>query len=844
MWPFRSIAVAMSSLVGSGTAGKHGPRSAIRACALLSAVAVACSASGPDEGAVASHGSALSSIAVEDFSGGVAASDSPGTAGAYRRWYDATYNTFGTPSASTLDGAPAMRIDDGGFANGVYAIFKAAIPADGKYRLSVPARIVEAAGAPNGIRAWQVGAAVGAQAVHRGAGDTMLPGVVASASFTGLTTGDDNALPVQTLETAEFDAHAGDDLLVAFGTDVKSGAWNLGSATWGGSYALVGAISLVSTAPSDGSLVLNDDDGAPRFTQAGPWTVSSGVGQGGGHYRFASAVTAASTATWEGTVAPGYYDVFTSYRAGTNRASAARYTVEADGQTLTVTVNQRRNDNQWVLLGGIDASASGTVRVTLSAADSSPAGTVVIADAVRLVPAAPPVPSAPEMRMAAVTVLDEGMDDPGAIESLIYELARYRYNAVAVHARYRGDATYFPNRADTTYPNVEPRSTRVGSVDVLQEFVTRGHARGLSVFAYVNTHLVTGLTAPNEPSHVVNAHPDWRTYAYNGGSPVVQAADDSTEGMWLEPSLPVVQQYLADVVGDIARNYAIDGVVLDRIRYPQTSFTRTNRDYGYHPDAIARFNLAYGKAGIPDPSDADWIAFRQAQITDTVTVLHDRLEAIDPKLQLLAYPIGRLNDALVFNYQDWSRWLTDGVIDGVLPQIYATDTAAFVTALDAHDAAYGGDRLLGVTLNAFQAGVDLEAQIAAVRARPFAGTSPFRHGTMGDLGYLAPLRRAWAGPAAWPATPWKGAAVQPLSVDGACTTTPGLVRFTVHNPNAWAIPVTWRLPQSGATGEYFAAPGDSSYEETAAKKNVVSQLRWRNELREEQTATGHAKGCL
>lgn len=810
--------------------------------AVLLAMGFVLTASCMSEGPSSGH-AALSETPVDDFGGGVAQANHPESAGAYGVWYDATFNTFGTPSASTLDGALAMRIDDGGFANGVYAIFSGVIPADGTYQISVPVKVVEAAGATHGIRAYQVGVATGAAAVHRGPGSTLLAGTAVSASVAGLTTGDDNALGTQTLVTAPFEANAGDDLLIAFGTDVTSGTWAVNSGTWGGSYALVGAITLLGAeVVDDGSVVLNDDDGAPDFTQAGAWSVSGGVGHGG-HYRFASSGNATSTATWEAEVEPGYYDVQVTYRAGSNRASAARYTVTSGDASFTTSVNQKTRDQQWVYIGGIDAS-SGAIRVTLDAAGSLPSGTVVIADAVRFFPSAAPPVDEPEMRVAAVTIFDD-LDDIGAIQSMVDEIANHHYNAIAVHARFRGDATYIPNRTSARYPNAEPRSPHAGDVDVLAEFVARGHARGLKVFAYVNTHLVTeGAASPTDPHHVVNAHPEWRTYAYNGGTPTVQTSSHDGEGLWLEPALPEVQRYLADIVGDIATNYAIDGVVLDRIRYPQTAFTRENRDFGYHPEAIERFNRRYRKEGVPSPRDADWIAFRQQAITDAVAAIYARLERIDPELLLLAYPIGRLNDARTFNYQDWPTWMTEGVIDGVLPQLY--DAASFNTALTQHAEAYGGDRLLGVSLDAFRAGHDLAGQIESARLSGFAGTSPFRHGTLGDLGYLAHLRQGWDGTAEWPATPWKGSRVEPLDLEGSCTEDTSRRRWRVSNPNAWAIPVEWRVVVTGERGEYFAPPGDSFFEVSLPRRlPELALLSWQTERRTPRVAAAisHPRWC-
>lgn len=787
-------------------------------------------------------GETSAAVTVTNLAGGVVAANHPAGAGQYGVWYDAADNTFGTPVASTLAGAPAMRIDDGGFANGVYAIFPSAIPSAGTWRLQVTVQVVES-GAIDAIDAYQIGAAVGAAAAHRGPNPSLLPALAVSGAYPGLTNGNDTALGPQLVTTSDFVAAAGDDLLVAFGTDVGSGTWTQGSQTWGGSHVIVGDVELLPVAV-DPLLVVDNDDGAPAYTETGAWSQGGSTGYAAGTYRFASAGNAAS-ASWSTALEPGFWEVQAIWRAGANRAAQASYSVTIDGApALAKTVDQRFQDLTWVKLGLVEATAAGTATVTLDAAASAPAGQVVIADAVRFVPSeGPPPVDPPEIRLAAITVFDP-IADVGAIQTTIDRLVDLHYNAVAIHTRYRGDATYFPNKVVATHPNSEPRSPQAGSVDVLEEYVTRGHAAGLRVFAYVNTHLVTsGVDAVANPAHVVNVHPEWRTWAYRQGAPAVQTVADDSEGLWLEPALPAVREYLVDVVGDIADNYAIDGVILDRIRYPQTTFTRPNRDFGYHPDAVASFNFWYGKSGTPDPYDTDWIEFRQRAITRTVDAIHDELEAIDPQLLLLAYPLGRFTDAREFAYQDWPTWLRDRHIDGVLPQIYNTDLGAFSGSLAQHRAAYGGDRLVGVTLNAFTAGVDLPAQMELARAQGFDGSSPFRHGVMDALGYNEAIAEPWNGIAPFPATPWKGADVLDLSLRPSCDApAPAVRRWRVHNDNAWAVEIEWWSVGTGEHGVAFAAPGDSFFETKSPKGIGVVLLGWRDEDEHPRVATQVAIG--
>ncbi|MEM9194483.1 MAG: family 10 glycosylhydrolase [Myxococcota bacterium] len=775
-----------------------------------------CSQPGSDIGTHNAH--------LGDFSGGVVAENHPEGAGRYGVFYDATHNTFGTPSAATLDGVPAMRIEDGGFTNGVYAIFERSIPADGTYRLEVPMLVVEtSATTTDGVDQYQVGVATGAAAVHRGPNPSALAGLTTVGNYPALTDGDDTGLGTTTVSTGEFVAQAGDDLLLAFGTDVTTGAWNAGSGFWNGTYILVGSPRLVEVIV-DPSIVVDNDDGPPGFTVDGSWSLSGSPGFNGGTYHFTSTGNGA-TARFRTSLAPGFYEAETIYRAGTNRTGNAHYSVNIGG-TMQVerVVDQRYRNLSWVGLGLIHVEAPSEATIEVDAPAGAP-GEVLIADAVRFMPVdGPPPEDPPEIRLAAITVFDP-LSDPGAVQAIVDDLEALHYNAVAVHARYRGDATYLPNRNDATYPNNEPRSPLVGEVDVLAEMVERGHRAGLKVFAYVNTHLVTdGADSVASPNHVVNVHPEWRTYAYNGGAPVVQNTSHDPEGLWLDPALPEVRSYLADIAGDIATNYDIDGVILDRIRYPQTSFTRENRDFGYHPEAIRRFNRRYFRWGTPDPRDERWIAFRQEAVTANVGAIHDRLAAIDPELLLYAYPIGRFNDAIEFNYQDWPEWLRRHRIDGVLPQVYSTDQGSFEDRLLIHRNAYDGDRMLGVTLNGFQPGVDLFAQVEGARAAGFAGSSPFRHGTLGPLGYLEPLAEGWDGIAPFPEHPWKGQSQERLRFRADCGGQGGHA-FEIRNENEESIAYDWwSLGQSSGSG--YAAVGESTLTIPRTRSFELVFLRW------------------
>ncbi len=177
-------------------------------------------------------------ICLDDFSGGVVYTRTPATAANFAEWYEVNSQAFATVAAGTLDGSPAVNIDDGGFMNGGYIIYESAVPADGTYKITADMHITEDPANPNGIQQYQVGVIV--NGVHRGV-DPTTPGTCtdschnqallavdptqpgnAVGNYVGLSAGDDSGLPTQTVSTGEFTALAGDNLLIVFSTMVDT----------------------------------------------------------------------------------------------------------------------------------------------------------------------------------------------------------------------------------------------------------------------------------------------------------------------------------------------------------------------------------------------------------------------------------------------------------------------------------------------------------------------------------------------------------------------------------------------------------------------------------------------
>jgi hypothetical protein len=126
-----------------------------------------------------------------------------------------------------------MHIVDGGFTNGVYAIFQAVVPTTGIYTVSSDILVNDTA--TSDMTNYQVGVIV--NGVHRGPNPSDVatfsgPGT-AVGNYTGLTADVLDATTIQNVVTGQFNATAGDNLLIGFGTsldvvnfDSNSGFWN------------------------------------------------------------------------------------------------------------------------------------------------------------------------------------------------------------------------------------------------------------------------------------------------------------------------------------------------------------------------------------------------------------------------------------------------------------------------------------------------------------------------------------------------------------------------------------------------------------------------------------------
>jgi uncharacterized lipoprotein YddW (UPF0748 family) len=143
------------------------------------------------------------------------------------------------------------------------------------------------------------------------------------------------------------------------------------------------------------------------------------------------------------------------------------------------------------------------------------------------------------------------------------------------------------------------------------------------------------------------------------------------EYAYVSPGIPAVRTHFARVAADVVRRYPVDGIHLDRIRYPGPRFS-------YDEGSLNAFRARTGRYPGSGP-DAEWDRFRREQIDATVKAAFDSIAAVrrDVALSAAVWPIhdrtkfGWPSSSAVSQFfQDARAWAAGGYVDVAAPMAY------------------------------------------------------------------------------------------------------------------------------------------------------------------------------
>ncbi|MFQ6616605.1 MAG: glycoside hydrolase family 10 protein [Fidelibacterota bacterium] len=277
-------------------------------------------------------------------------------------------------------------------------------------------------------------------------------------------------------------------------------------------------------------------------------------------------------------------------------------------------------------------------------------------------------------------VVRSSMTSRESIDAALDFAKSNHFNHVFVQVRGRGDS-YYDSRI---VPKAKP--VRNTPFDPLRYAVRTGHELGLKVHAWLNVYYVWSSDVPPEdPRHVVLRHPEWLDRPAPGHAP-------SSRSRFLSPNHPEVAVYLLAVFEEVLTEYGIDGLHLDYFRY-------RDADMGYHDFARWDFERRIGIDPVMllnknnpgsnpvsqkerEPLSLRWDQHRRDAITSLLEQCNALILEEKPGCVLSVAVKPDPDQARSRFFQEWDRWLVQGLVDYVIPMNYDPDLRTFAWTID------------------------------------------------------------------------------------------------------------------------------------------------------------------
>lgn len=233
------------------------------------------------------------------------------------------------------------------------------------------------------------------------------------------------------------------------------------------------------------------------------------------------------------------------------------------------------------------------------------------------------------------------------------------FNVVILQARPSADALYKSNIEPWSYfLTGETGKTPFPYYDPLEFWIEETHKRGMELHVWMNPFRATHSTGgPINAQSMVRRMPNQIVRLKNGM-------------YWFDPSDPITQDHVSNVVKDILKNYDVDGIHFDDYFYPYKEYNG-GADF---PDYKSW--SAYQKSG-GNLSRADW---RRDQVNRFVKRIYNEIKAQKKYVKFGISPFGiwkpgypeGISGSSQYDelFADAKLWLNEGWVDYFAPQLY------------------------------------------------------------------------------------------------------------------------------------------------------------------------------
>lgn len=298
------------------------------------------------------------------------------------------------------------------------------------------------------------------------------------------------------------------------------------------------------------------------------------------------------------------------------------------------------------------------------------------------------------------------------LTAMLDSLQAMHVNTLLLQTRVRGDVIY-PSEIEPFSHLFTGTAGKAPDYDPLAFAIEECHKRGMQLHAWIVT-LPLGKEAhvrrlgkqslPRKKRNLCVFH----------------------KGQWyMEPGNPETAEHINGIVREIVKNYDVDGIHLDYVRYP-------DRTEGYPDGALHR---KHGRG----MTLADW---RRGNITHIARSVYNTVKSEKPWVRVSCAPLGKYDnltryssfgwDAYNAVYQEAQAWLEEGIMDMLFPMLYFDGNNFYPFVLDWQENCNGRHIVPGIGMYRLMPEyggwpiIEIERQINTSRLAGTAGTAMFR----------------------------------------------------------------------------------------------------------------------
>ena len=244
---------------------------------------------------------------------------------------------------------------------------------------------------------------------------------------------------------------------------------------------------------------------------------------------------------------------------------------------------------------------------------------------------------------------------------LLDTFEKFNLNVVILQVRAASDA-FYQSKTEPWSLFLTGKQGRAPTpfYDPLEWAIEMCHQRGMKLYAWFNPFRVRNLGYyPLDPKSFAARHPEY--------------VKEYDKKYFLDPGYPEVRAHVVEVISEVAHNYNVDAILLDDYFYPYPVEGKKFRD--------EKSFTKYGQGFLPKKIK-EW---RRENINKFVATLTESLHSIKPGIKFGISPFGiwrnksvdpsgssglRATSSYDDLYADVRKWLVNGWIDFVIPQLY------------------------------------------------------------------------------------------------------------------------------------------------------------------------------